>query len=119
MRYAFASGIVALLSMPLVTAVQNQPFKFEVVSVKQSKSTAISSRLSMTGGRFVATKATLTELVQWAYRLPTGRLPYRESQIIGAPAWMGMDVFDVEAKIESSFVMRWLEASSQSFVFTI
>src|SRR5262245_61617774 len=38
----------------------------------------------------------LEALVQWAYRPPTGRLPYRESQIIGAPAWMGMDVCDVE-----------------------
>src|SRR5262245_8191672 len=74
---------------------------FEVVSVKPDKSSAISSRLSMDGGRFLATYATATELAQWAYRVPPGRMPYLPTRIIGAPKWTDTDRFRVEATVNT------------------
>ena len=66
--------------------------RFEVVSVKPYKGplTMISSNTEP-GGRFVAQQQSLRDLVTLAYRV-------RESQIIGGPAWMGSDRFDVNAR---------------------
>ena len=43
------------------------------------------------GGRFVAQQQSLRDLIALAYKV-------RESQIIGGPAWIGSDRFDVNAK---------------------
>src|SRR6185436_18175960 len=50
------------------------------------------------GGRFTANGATAKILLQQAYRV-------REFQIIGGPAWIASDRFDIEAKPESGTPM--------------
>jgi uncharacterized protein (TIGR03435 family) len=45
------------------------------------------------GGRFVAQQQSLRDLITLAYKV-------RESQIIGGPAWIGSDRFDVNAKAD-------------------
>jgi uncharacterized protein (TIGR03435 family) len=66
--------------------------RFEVASVKPYKGplTMISSNTEP-GGRFVAQQQSLRDLVTLAYKV-------RESQIIGGPAWLGSDRFDVNAR---------------------
>jgi hypothetical protein len=49
MRYALAFGVVALLSMPVVTAAQNQPLAFEVASVKPVASVPTGGQRGTTG----------------------------------------------------------------------
>jgi uncharacterized protein (TIGR03435 family) len=65
---------------------------FEVASVKPYKGpvTMISSNTEP-GGRFVAQQQSLRDLITMAYKV-------RESQIIGGPAWIGSDRFDVNAR---------------------
>src|SRR5688572_10157409 len=66
--------------------------RFEVASVKPYKGplTMIRSN-NEPGGRFVAQQQSLRDLIMLAYQV-------RESQIIGGPAWIGSDRFDVNAR---------------------
>ena len=66
--------------------------RFEVVSVKpyQGPVTLIGSRTEP-GGRFMAQQQSLRDLIALAYKV-------RDSQIVGGPAWIGSDRFDVNAK---------------------
>jgi bla regulator protein blaR1 len=66
--------------------------RFEVASLKPYKGppTMISANVEP-GGRFVAQQQSLRDLITLAYRV-------RESQIIGGPAWIGNDRFDLNAK---------------------
>jgi uncharacterized protein (TIGR03435 family) len=49
--------------------------------------------------RFMATNVTLRALIQVAYGV-------QESQIVGGPAWLGSENYDVEARMDSSAVER-------------
>ena len=72
------------------------PRRFEVASVKLSKSVTLSSNRTVApGGRLTVINATLKSLIQWSYGLPT-------FQISGGPAWLDSDRFDIEAKPEGS-----------------
>jgi uncharacterized protein (TIGR03435 family) len=72
--------------------------EFEAASVKQNTSVNARRNLEVTpGGRFVATYATVRELVTLAYTLPSGRVR-DDSQISGGPGWINSDHFDVVAK---------------------
>jgi uncharacterized protein (TIGR03435 family) len=86
-------GIVATLSA------QTAPDpEFEAASAKRNTSVDGRRNLEVTpGGRFVATYATLRELVTLAYPLPSGRVR-DDSQISGGPSWINSDHFDVVAK---------------------
>jgi bla regulator protein BlaR1 len=65
---------------------------FEVASVKPNKSGERRVMIqSQPGGRFVATNVTLRQLINTAYRL-------QEFQLVGAPAWIDDDHFDIVAK---------------------
>jgi len=68
---------------------------FEVASVKPTRSRPGPLRIeTLPGGRFVATNVTLRALIQNAYRLQL-------FQVIGGPAWLSFDRFDIVAKAEA------------------
>jgi uncharacterized protein (TIGR03435 family) len=68
---------------------------FEVASVKPNKSGEPFIRFGLQpGGRFNAVNVPLRELIVFAYA------PLQRSQIVGGPAWMDSDRFDVTAKAE-------------------
>ena len=92
-----ATAIIALAAVMCVSAQDSRP-KFEVVSVKEGRSGGQFS-VGPVGGRFVATGAPLRILLQRAYAPSNGRALLR-SQIIGGPAWIDSDIFDIDAKAE-------------------
>ena len=91
-----AAGVVGGVHAFTAQTPRNQ--EFEAASVKQNTSVNGRRNLEVTpGGRFVATFATLRELVTLAYTLPSGRVR-DDSQISGGPGWINSDHFDVVAK---------------------
>jgi uncharacterized protein (TIGR03435 family) len=87
-----AGGIAAV-------AAQQSP-AFEVASVKRSTANPGLFHIvrAMPGGRVTATALTLKELMRFAY-MPDG-IQLIE-QIVGGPAWIGSDKFDLVAKADS------------------
>jgi uncharacterized protein (TIGR03435 family) len=69
--------------------------EFEVAAIKQNKSGSGMVQIGGQPGRFTATNVTLAMLIRQAYRL-------QNSQLIGGPAWVNSDRFDVVAKIDGS-----------------
>ncbi|MBI4473462.1 MAG: TIGR03435 family protein [Acidobacteria bacterium] len=75
---------------------QTKPLAFEVASIKPNASG--DNRIMMQiapGGRLNVTGATLRMLIRNAFRV-------QDFQIIGGPAWMSSDRFDIQAKAEEN-----------------
>jgi len=110
------SGTIALSLAVIVTAAaslvaQRVPAKkpsFEVASIKpstvlpalaevlQQRSFSITEKLK--GGRFVARAVTVRGLMGAAYAPVSAEAnPPLEGQVVGGPAWIGTDFFDIEA----------------------
>jgi bla regulator protein BlaR1 len=69
---------------------------FDVASIKPNKSGRADILMQVQpGGRINVTNASLRILIRNAYRL-------QDSQIVGGPAWMGADRFDIVAKAEGN-----------------
>lgn len=68
---------------------------FEVASIKHNNSGSQMIRLGGGVGRYTATNAPLSLLIQNAYKV-------EDFQIIGAPAWIESERYDVEAKAEGT-----------------
>jgi uncharacterized protein (TIGR03435 family) len=82
--------IVALLFASVCSA-QQQP-AFEVASVKPNRSGAVSSNFNRRpGGGIEAINVSLKELILFAYEI-------REQQLVGGPAWLDKERYDVVAK---------------------
>jgi len=69
--------------------------QFEVASVKRNNSGGQGMRFDNRGGRYSAANASLKFLIQQAYKVQ----PF---QIIGAPAWIDSERYDIEAKAEGA-----------------
>ena len=56
------------------------------------------------GGRMIATNAPLRLLIQFAYAVhdSTSLAPLRASQVVGGPAWIDSEGYDIEAKPEGN-----------------
>lgn len=82
--------LVAVLASASLAAAQNPTF--EVASIKPNRNAGAppGGIRPLPNGRLNATNVTLDELLRRAYRL-------HESQLIGGPAWMKSDRFDVVA----------------------
>jgi uncharacterized protein (TIGR03435 family) len=90
--------LICLLSF----APQGSRPSFEVATIKQTTAVQGRSRLAdQPGGRLVATRITLTALIAAAYQgnPPTG-------QMVGGPAWIDSDLWDIEAKAPEGYVPR-------------
>ena len=85
---------------------------FEVATIKRNASAqdAATSRRGVAykpGGRIIATNAPLRLLIQFAYAAHDSPYqghsdPLGASQVIGGPAWIDSDGYDIEAKPESN-----------------
>src|SRR5205823_4745106 len=87
----FRVFMVALLVTTAVTAQDNQTF--EVASVKQN--TSGDGRIliqNQPGGRVTMTGVPVRLLIQQAYQL-------QQFQLVGGPAWLATDRFDIVAKM--------------------
>jgi uncharacterized protein (TIGR03435 family) len=83
--------LIAAMGLPL--AAQQPAPAFEVASVKPNDSGSPRSGTSVPpGGRFEGTNVTLQQLMKVAYNV-------RDVQIVGGPAWLKGDRFDVTGKI--------------------
>jgi uncharacterized protein (TIGR03435 family) len=110
-----AIAISLALSVVAVSLIaQRVPAKkpsFEVASIKPStvlqalpevlQQTSFSVSDKLRGGRFTARGVTVRGLIRAAYS-PAGAPPLVEGQLVGGPAWIETDFFDIEAKAESS-----------------
>ena len=85
--------LVVAAGFPL-TAQQPAP-AFEVASVKPTGSGPEGFLIAFRNGRYTARYLTLKRLIQSAYATAGGAL--RADQVIGGPAWLDVDRFDVEA----------------------
>jgi uncharacterized protein (TIGR03435 family) len=68
--------------------------QFEVASVKRNNSGSQSARMDGSVGRYSATNTPLRWLIQVAYNV-------QDFQIIGAPAWIDSERYDIEGKAEA------------------
>jgi uncharacterized protein (TIGR03435 family) len=83
-------AFLGVVSMPS----REQQLSFEAASIHPNNSGSRSSSTSINrSGRFTATNITVKTLMIVAYKL-------QEYQIIGGPAWMDSDRFDITAKAE-------------------
>jgi uncharacterized protein (TIGR03435 family) len=95
-RHAFlAIVVIVAVAMPLLSqgTGADKP-TFEVASIKPNNSGDNRVMFRANGGRFVVAGATVSMLIQQAYRV-------RDFQLSGGPGWIGSDRFDIEAKPEN------------------
>src|SRR4026209_652807 len=90
----------SLLAVRIVSAqapvAPGQTPGFEVTSVTLDKSDAVPSVGFQASGRFVATRASVRELIRIAYGMAGVLEP---SRVIGGPGWIDADRFDVDGKM--------------------
>jgi bla regulator protein blaR1 len=90
-------ALILALGMAVMAVVAQTPAgqkpSFEVASVKASSGNRPGQIGRPPGGRLTATNVPLAFLIQNAYRV-------RPFQLIGGPAWMTTDLWDVEAKAQ-------------------
>src|SRR5436305_10889976 len=90
----------------LALAIAQAPLLFDVASIKPNNSGSIaqSVRFYPPSGRVTITNATLKGLMLQAFQL-------QESQLVGGPAWIASDHFDIVANSEQENLspqQRWL-----------
>src|SRR5437870_3078917 len=94
--------VVALLSLTLITAAQNQPLAFEVVSVRpvnpvlqggQRGANGVPSGIyNVVNHRFTAKGVTLYNLVKWSFGITASSCMFWECHFLtGGPGWVGTD----------------------------
>jgi uncharacterized protein (TIGR03435 family) len=108
---------VALLAIAAARAqstppVEKTPLKFEVATIKPSQDTGdgpVGIRPAPGGERYIAFHVPLKLMIAVAYRL-------RPEQVIGGPAWVGMDLYDMNAKAERPSSMEDLHGMLQQLL---
>jgi uncharacterized protein (TIGR03435 family) len=80
----------------IVVLGQEKPTTFEVASVKANKSGDTNGRLQgLPGGRVLATNMPVRPIITFAYQIAG-------YQLIGGPAWLASDRYDLNAKMEEN-----------------
>src|SRR5579863_7511923 len=115
----YALLLIGIARLPLVAEPQTVPSDrpaFEVASIRPNKSTGgpIGSRIQP-GGLFAASNVTLEFLLTSAYAMP-GRMALDGFRVIGAPAWAGVDRYDIQAKATGNVSMQQLAAMLQTLL---
>jgi len=88
--------IVSVLSKPITASAQNQTLKFEVTSVKPNTTGRGGIGDMPPTGRVNFVSMTFRMLMSTSYGV-------QDYQIIGGPAWLAVDRFDVQASPPSSY----------------
>jgi uncharacterized protein (TIGR03435 family) len=102
-------AMVVALFVPgmIITAAQNQPLKFEVVSIKPNRSANGSWRggcangeitSAIPAGRCMATNASLRTIIALAYDISIFSM---DQHIVGIPAGISNERYDIDAKAEN------------------
>ena len=96
MRARWLTPLVLMTTLLGEERVPAQGPGFDVASIKPNVSSAGEASVqSSANGRLSATNATLRSLILRAYGI-------HDSQLIGAPTWVGMDRFNVDARIAAA-----------------
>lgn len=92
-------GLVAITGMAgfaLSCGARGQsPTAFEVAAIHRNPSGGLNTRISISGGRFTATNASLKTLIRNAYDILS-------FQLTGGPRWLDTDMYDVAATTGSA-----------------
>lgn len=89
-------GLLALLMVVFGLSLTSQTPRFEVATIKRNVSGASGiSDVFQPDGRYRALNMRLRDLIATAYRV-------RGFQVVGGPAWVASERFDVEAKAEDA-----------------
>ena len=96
MKGVAVAAFLALAVHPPLRAQQTAAPSFEAASVKPNKAGGPSSVRATPGGMLAVTNNTLANIVRNAYGL-------QMMQIVGGPAWMSSDHWDITAKAASPF----------------
>jgi uncharacterized protein (TIGR03435 family) len=104
--------VVVTIAVLLATAVyglfgqSGTPPAFEVATIKRNVSGQYATGVAYKpGGRIIAKNAPLRLLIQFAYAFHDSQghsLPLKASQVVGGPAWIDSESYDIEAKPESN-----------------
>jgi len=73
-----------------------KPLAFEVASIKPNSSGDLEQHIFRTATGLTVTDMSARELIRFAY------LPRQPFQLVGGPSWIGIDRFDMVAKIEGN-----------------
>jgi uncharacterized protein (TIGR03435 family) len=92
MRTAASIGVSVVL-LALVNPLSAQEPAFETASIRPNLSGGLSNINPMPNGRLIVTNASVRSLILRAFGL-------HDSQLIGAPAWIDTERFDVDARAE-------------------
>jgi uncharacterized protein (TIGR03435 family) len=92
-------AVYAVVSLLPVSAQDSSRPSFEVATIKPNKSGDQSVAGFQSGGRFIATNASVRELIRIAYGT-AGAL--EDARVIGGPSWTQSVRFDVLAKADVS-----------------
>ena len=106
---ARAGRLVSRLMVPALfaaAAAAQAPARFDVVSVKPSPAGDMNIRWMFENGRFTAVNVTLKMLVSTAFGPAQQPLP--DFQIVGGPAWLATDRFDVTGTADSGAALPLL-----------
>lgn len=86
----FSSASLLFLAAFALSATAQEP-AFEVASIRPSASAGGTDIRPMANGRLTASTASARSLILRAYKL-------HESQLVGGPAWLDVDRFDIDAR---------------------
>ena len=84
-----------MVLLVLVSWLSAQEPAFEVASIRPTVSGGLSGIRPMPNGRLTATNASVRSLILRAHGL-------HDSQLIGAPDWIELERFDIDARVESA-----------------
>src|SRR5687768_13112484 len=87
----FSRAFVLLLVAAFTPAGSAQEAAFEVASIRPNATTGATDIRLMASGRLTASRASTRSLILRAYGL-------HDSQLIGGPAWINFDRFDIDAR---------------------
>jgi uncharacterized protein (TIGR03435 family) len=86
----FHAGLVSLVLSTAALIAQPGPVVFDAVSIKVNK-TGSGGEIGWAGARFRMTNVSAKGLIAWGY-------PGRTGELIGAPAWIDSERFDMDAR---------------------
>ena len=95
MRAIGLTSLLILIALVRAGRFSAQVPSFDVSSIKPNVTAGDSVTQAGFNGRFTATRVSLRSLILRAYAI-------HDSQLIGAPAWVGAERFDVEARVEAA-----------------
>jgi uncharacterized protein (TIGR03435 family) len=109
-KLCFAVATGALIALAQGSSETNSPLAFDVISVKPAEANSTNAGIRPTGSqRYVATNVPVRLMMKLMYKIT-------DSQIVGAPAWMDNDRWDVEAKTERPATLDQLHEMFQTLL---